>query len=319
MDIIEQKKTRIAIAGIGGVGGYLGGKLAANYAYSSQVEIVFIARGEMAAAIQKNGLLLHSNGRSYHCFPGLTSDDPAVIGSIDILIVCTKSFSIAAILQKYAACLTSDSLVITAQNTVNGSEQVMPWLPEGVQLMEGIMYIASNIQKPGEVHHISGPATFSFGTTGEINPKGEKAAEIFWAAGIQADFTPAIQPILWKKFMFVSPIAIVTAMFDITFTGILDNPPAKDLYRNLVQELMQLAIVIGVAIDSNTIQHNLNLLEKFTGQVKSSFQLDLEQGKPAEVGALVTYVIKAGSLYGIPTPYYESSLHLLTKKYPALV
>jgi len=316
---IEQKKTRIAIAGIGGVGGYLGGKLAAYYANSSQVEIIFIARGEMAAAIQNNGLLLHSNDRYYHCFPGLTSDDPAAIGSIDIFILCTKSFSGVAILQKYAQCLTHNSLVITAQNTVNGREILTPWLPEGVQLMEGIMYIASNIQKPGEVHHISGPATFSFGTAGEISPVGEEVAVLFRAAGIQADFTIAIQPVLWKKFMFVSPIAIVTALFDITFSGILDNPPAKDLYCNLVQELMQLAIVMGVAIDSNTIQHNLSLLEKFTGQVKSSFQLDLEQGKPAEVEALVTYVIKAGRLYGIPTPYYESSLHLLTKKFPALL
>lgn len=319
MGIIEHKKTRIAIAGIGGVGGYLGGKLAAYYANSNEVEIVFIARGEMAAAIQKNGLLLHSNGRSYHCFPGLTSDDPAVIGSIDIFIVCTKSFSIATILQKYAQCLNHNSLVITAQNTVNGKELIKPWLPEGVQLMEGIMYIASNIQKPGEVNHISGPATFSFGTAGDINPMGEEVAGIFRAAGIQADFTMAIQPILWKKFMFVSPIAIVTALFDITFTGILDNPPAKDLYRNLVQELMQLAIVMGVAIDSNTVQHNLNLLEKFTGQVKSSFQLDMEQGKPAEVASLVSYVITAGRLYKIPTPYYESSLYLLTKKFPVLV
>jgi 2-dehydropantoate 2-reductase len=41
-----KNKTRIAILGIGGIGGYFGGKLAAQYAGSEDFEIIFIARGE---------------------------------------------------------------------------------------------------------------------------------------------------------------------------------------------------------------------------------------------------------------------------------
>lgn len=49
----NSKKTRIAIAGIGGIGGYIGGKLAHHYANVEEVEIIFIARGDMAVAIKK--------------------------------------------------------------------------------------------------------------------------------------------------------------------------------------------------------------------------------------------------------------------------
>lgn len=56
------KKTKITIAGIGGIGGYIGGKLAHYYSNNENVEIVFIARGEMAEAINKNGLKLLSKG-----------------------------------------------------------------------------------------------------------------------------------------------------------------------------------------------------------------------------------------------------------------
>ncbi|MEO6978355.1 MAG: hypothetical protein ABI113_08245 [Mucilaginibacter sp.] len=42
------KKIRIAIAGIGGIGGYIGGKLAHYYSDIKDIEIVFITRGEMA-------------------------------------------------------------------------------------------------------------------------------------------------------------------------------------------------------------------------------------------------------------------------------
>lgn len=48
-------KFRIAILGIGGVGGYFGGKLANYFAHSETVEIIFIARGENAKAIKNNG------------------------------------------------------------------------------------------------------------------------------------------------------------------------------------------------------------------------------------------------------------------------
>lgn len=47
---------KIAIIGVGGVGGYFGGKLAAHYAHEKDVDITFIARGKHLEEIQKNGL-----------------------------------------------------------------------------------------------------------------------------------------------------------------------------------------------------------------------------------------------------------------------
>ena len=49
---------RVAVVGLGGVGGYLGGKLARKYAGSREHTVIFIARGAHLAAIRKEGLLL---------------------------------------------------------------------------------------------------------------------------------------------------------------------------------------------------------------------------------------------------------------------
>ena len=49
---------RAAIIGIGGIGGYYGGKLAVKYAGAGEHEIIFIARGEHLKAIQQRGLRL---------------------------------------------------------------------------------------------------------------------------------------------------------------------------------------------------------------------------------------------------------------------
>ncbi len=313
------KNTRIAIAGIGGVGGYIGGKLAHYYSNIENVEIVFIARGAMADTINNKGLHLVSNGISYICSPSLTSDNPLEIGTIDIFIICTKNFSVDDVLKRYATCITKNTTVITAQNTVNGKETITPYLPIGATLMEGSIYIASSIIEPGKIEHISGPAKFIFGTDGENNTKGEETAKIFNDAGIDATYTTNIKSVLWKKFMFVSPAAIVTALFKMTFSEILENTKAEYFFKNLITELMQLAAAKNIPIDDNTVLNNINLLSNFKGQVKSSFQLDLEKSKPTEINSLVKYVIEESTLFHVPTPGFDRAFIQLTETYKTLI
>ena len=76
---------RIAIIGIGGVGGYFGGKLAREYATSGKHEIIFIARGEHLKAIQKNGLQLFTKEGDYVAWPNIATDNPAVAGKFDLV------------------------------------------------------------------------------------------------------------------------------------------------------------------------------------------------------------------------------------------
>ena len=46
-------KTKIAISGIGAVGGYYGGLLAARYKDSEDIDIYFISRGENLEEIRR--------------------------------------------------------------------------------------------------------------------------------------------------------------------------------------------------------------------------------------------------------------------------
>lgn len=315
----ENKKCKIAIAGIGGIGGYIGGKLAHHYRNNKDIEIVFIARGETADAIHRKGLSLESNGITYTCIPALISDDPTAIGCIDILILCTKNFSVEAVLEKYTNCLTNNTTVITTQNTVDGKERITPYLPEAATLMEGSIYIASNSSKPGKIEHVSGPAKLFFGTdTEKDSSKGLAIAKILKDAGIDATFTTAITSILWKKFMFVSPAAIVTALFQITFSEILENTKSEYLFIHLISELMQLATAKNILIEDNTVLNNIQLLGNFKGNVKSSFQLDLEKKKPTEIHALVKYVLEEAKLHQVPTPHFENAFLQLQKEYTTL-
>ncbi len=313
--MFENRKIKIAIAGIGGIGGYIGGKLAHYYATNENVDIIFISRGDSLKGIEKSGLELVSNEIVYKCVPTLISDNPDKIGEVDIFILCSKTFSVPTILEEYGNCLTANTTVITTQNTINGRDVITPFLTNNSTLLEGCIYIASNKVSPTKVQHISGPAKLFFGTDGEYNKKGEEIAKLLNYAGIDANYTTNITNALWKKFMFVSPAAIVTAIFQITFTEILESKETEYLYINLIAELMELAKAKNITIDELTVLNNINILSNFKGYVKSSFQLDLEKNKPSEINSLVKYVVDEAKLLNIPTPHFDDAFKQLINKY----
>ena len=58
-------KLRIAFSGIGAVGGYYGGMVAARYQGTIKADIFFIARGENLKAIREKGSLPALSRRDY--------------------------------------------------------------------------------------------------------------------------------------------------------------------------------------------------------------------------------------------------------------
>ncbi|MDH3723508.1 MAG: 2-dehydropantoate 2-reductase, partial [Desulfobacteraceae bacterium] len=85
---------KIAIAGIGGVGGYYGGLLAKRYSDDEDVEIVFIARGDHLEQIKKNGLNLITEKGTFTVKADLATDNPAACGIFDCVIFCVKAYGL---------------------------------------------------------------------------------------------------------------------------------------------------------------------------------------------------------------------------------
>ena len=79
---------RMAVMGSGGVGGYLGGRLAA-----SGQDVTFIARGAHLAALRREGLRIESAGLGdASVLPAQATDDPASVGPVDLVIFAVKLY-----------------------------------------------------------------------------------------------------------------------------------------------------------------------------------------------------------------------------------
>ena len=316
---MENKKIRIGILGIGGIGGFVGGLLAKHYHNSPEAEIVFICRGKTLEAIRKNGLEVRGRSGNHTAFPALTSDSPAETGVVDVLIIATKAYSLAAVLQDYAAVIGKNTLILPLQNSVIAREEILKHGPGKGKVLEGCIYVASNVVAPGVIQHLGGPGKIFFGAD-ETEPY-LWLEKLLQDAGVQAKLVPDIQEVLWSKFIFVAPVAAITTARDLTFGELYADKEAKNQLRQLMEEIKLLAQAKGVSLRESIIEDSLNLVQQFPYETKSSLQLDVEKGAPAEIYALIEYVLLESKQFGLqPVAYQEVYRQIKAKmadQYPA--
>lgn len=135
-------------------------------------------------------------------------------------------------------------------------------------MLEGCIYVASNVVAPGIVQHLGGPGKIFFGSE-ETEPY-HWLEKLLQDAQVQAELVPNIQEVLWTKFLFVAPIAAVTTAYGLTFGQLIANKEVENKLKLLMEEVKQLALVKGVALKERVIEESLNLIKQFPYNTKTS-------------------------------------------------
>lgn len=302
----------IGILGMGGIGSFIGAKLTKNYENDDETKVIFICRNKTKETINNNGLSLITDDEIIKSKPYLASDNTDKIGLLDILIVATKSFSLDTALNKYQNCLKKETIIIPLQNGVNAKNIIEKNINhDNSKILEGCIYVASNIEKPGVVKHVGGPGKIFFGNNDDLDF--EWVEKILINGGLNAIYTKNIKEILWKKYLFVSPLALMTTALDITFGELAEDSKYMAKLEKMMREVQKLADKFNVTLTEKDIEDSLAMLSNFPYKSKSSLQLDFEsQNNKTEKDNLVDYVIKNGKKFGIKVDNYEEMNRKIT-------
>ncbi len=293
---------RLAIIGLGGIGGFFGARLAGRY--SGEHQIVFIQRGRHLEAIRASGLRYITRDHEYLVRPSLATDDPSKAGRLDLAILCVKSPSLETALEGLAPALYKDSVVLTALNGVDIGERCRRMLPE-TMILPGCIYLSAHLESPGVVKQVGGAGMFYFG------PLDLGIGEFRWieallqGAGIKATLDPDIKVRLWEKYLFVGALATLTAATGLSIGQAVRDATGRRQFIGLMKEIMALAAAQGMALDQSLITQNLDLAEKIPPETKTSMQLDVEAGKPAELDVFTEYVLLKAEGSGIVVPIHR--------------
>jgi 2-dehydropantoate 2-reductase len=303
---------RIAIIGIGGVGGYFGGKLAGKFENSTEHEIIFIARGEHLKAIRENGLQLITREGNYIARPKIATDDPGDAGIFDLVFFCTKSYSLESTARKFSACINKNTVAIPLLNGVNSAEELRTVLPQA-KVLGGSVYIISHIEKPGVIHQEDGACKLTFGTDDESAKKYQYILDILLQAKINAVLTDKISEALWTKYLLMCPLASLMSATGKTYGAVWADASLKKKARDMMLEVSAVAKAHHVYLPENTVDKAMEMLAAFGYDSKTSMQLDREKGRQTEIDALTAYLCKAGKESGVPTPGHDEVYAQLIK------
>lgn len=296
---------KIAIMGIGGVGGYYGGLLARRYAGDSDVEIVFIARGEHLKAIQAGGLQIKSAAQGdFTARPDLVTDDPSECGTFDIVLLCVKGYGLTQSAKLLAPTIGEDTVVITVLNGVDNVEKLQSVLTRG-KIWNGCVYIGSQLTGPGACQQTGGSCKMFFGSETNDGTDGKWVEGLFQKAGIDAEYRSDIKNIAWEKYIFVSPLGNATTFRNTTIGGILEDREGMELMGSLLDELLALAAAHGVQFPDGIKETTIEKARGFPYAAKTSYQRDFEQGNRTEIETFAGFIVDEGKRLGLPVASHE--------------
>jgi len=302
---------KIAVVGIGGMGGFFGGKLALKYAGRSEHRVVFIARGKHLAAIRGGGLLLKTVEGDHKIVPDLATDNAIEAGACDLVLFCVKEYDLEEAAAGLFPLLHKKTAVLPIQNGVDIAERLRSILPRGV-VLSGCVYISTFIEAPGVVRQVGGTCQLIFGPDDGQAETYRPLEGFLKAAGIKAELSSEIAVPLWTKYLFVSPMAGVTSLLKKSFGDVMADEKGRGMVRGLMEEIAALARAKGVRLPLDGVESGLATIARFPYATKSSMQLDFEKGRRTEVELFIGYAVRAGRALAVPTPFHDALYAALT-------
>jgi 2-dehydropantoate 2-reductase len=288
---------RIAIMGAGAVGGYFGARLAKGGA-----EVVFIARGAHLAAMRERGLVIESPWEPIVIPKVEATDDPASVGSVDVVLFSVKLWDTEAAARMLAPMMAPATAVVSLQNGVQKDDVLRAVLGEAA-VMGGVTYLATTIARPGVIAQTGSVQRIVFGEYD--GRRSERAAALLAACergGIDAELSSNIRRAIWEKFVFLVALSGATTAMRATLGRIRENPRSRAFLLDLMREAVAVGRALGVDLPEDYAQERLAFADTLPPDMSSSMYHDLERGQRLELGWLSGAVMELGERMRVPTP-----------------
>lgn len=310
---------KIAIVGAGGIGGYVGAKLAL-----AGEEVTFIVRGANLEAIRKNGMKLIMHDGTEHVAANVrATNNYDEAGKQDLVILALKAHQVEAVMNDVPKLFGPDTAVVTMQNgipywyfhgcggeyagrgvkSVDPTGMIAKMIP-AERVIGCVVYPASELIAPGVVQHIEGERFPVGELDGSSSERVNRISECFTKAGFKAPVLDNIRAEIWLKLWGNLTFNPISALAHSTLVDICQFPLTRELAANMMREAQAVANKLGIEFRV-TLDKRIAGAEK-VGKHKTSMLQDVEAGRAPEIDALVGSVIELGQLTGTPTPHIDT-------------
>ncbi len=292
---------KLAIVGVGGVGGYFGGHLA-----RTGTDVRFLARGAHLRALKSDGLTVLSDVGPIDRLKIRVTDDPAEIGPVDAVLLAVKLADTEAAIAQMRPLVGPGTAVASLQNGVDAVERMSAAFGRE-RVLGGVCHIAIAIEQPGVIRHTGTMARITLGELG--GRRTERLTALVDAckrAGLNITEAPDISRTIWEKFVFLSAFSGVTALSRSAIGPIRDDADGRLFIGRALAESTAVARARGIAFANDHVEKAMAFVANLPGAMKASMLHDLERGAKLELPWLSGAVVRLGRESGVPVPTHET-------------
>lgn len=316
---------KIAVVGVGAVGGLIAARLAL-----AGHEVSALARGATLAAVRKHGLRLRAGGQE-SAVPLRASDQAQALGEQDLVVIAVKGTTLADVAQTLAPLLGARTVLLPAMNGV-------PWWflqtpptaerlaaadrrlasidPEGRiqtslpldRVLGCVVHLTCSSPEPGVVQHGFGDRLIVGEPLGGLSPRVTAVCSALGQAGFKMEPSADIRSDIWYKLwgnMTMNPLSALTGA---TTAAMLDDPLVHGYILRTMAEAAEVGAQVGCPIAQSGEERMA--LTRQLGAFKTSMLQDALAGRALELDALVSAVHEIGQRFGVAMPNIGTLLGL---------
>ena len=294
---------RVAVVGVGAVGGYFGGRLA-----QAGIDVVFVARGEAARRLRTDGLKVSSVQGTFAIPKPAVMDDPSSADPVDVVFIAVKAPQVVDAGRWVAPLVGPETAVIPLQNGVEAPSLLADVFGTD-RVLGGLCRILASRTADGKIQHAGLEPTIVFG---ELTPGGTGGVLSDRVQAIRAAFESTsgmtvatsrdIAAAMWKKFLFIAPLGGVGALVREPAGVLREVPETRWILRAAMEEVVAVGQRRDVAIDSSAVDQAMGVVDTLPPYATASMQRDISAGRPSELEFQTGTVVRYGRDSDVPTP-----------------
>jgi 2-dehydropantoate 2-reductase len=294
------------VIGLGGVGGYFGGKLA--HALSSNpgppVNFFFVARGKHLEAIKRNGLIVKSpEFGSLTCRPTLATERGSDLPEIDIFLIAVKGYDLMGVAASIKNRIKEKTVILPPLNGADIQERLRNEIKTGI-ILPACVYLSAHIEEPGVVVHIGKPGKIIFGR--DPDHPDYVPHEIFGIlerSSTDYEWKDDANPAIWEKYIFIASFGLISARYNRALGEILEDARLREEVIGIMNEIRSIALKKNIRLPNGIIDLSVKKAMMFPRDTQTSLQRDIHQKRGnSELELFGGTIINLGKKLSIPTP-----------------
>jgi 2-dehydropantoate 2-reductase len=295
MSASANQRSRVAVVGLGSIGGVAAGCLAA----AGRHDVVACTRRPIELFT-----LDEPGGAVEVKLDALT--EPADAKPVDWVLLCTKTHQTESAAPWLAQLCTPSTRVAVLQNGIGHVARVAP-LAKGAMVFPVIVYYNGERLAPDRVR-------LRQGSDQDLAIADDEAGRGFVAL---FDGTPLrilrsrdFATLIWRK-LLINAVANPITTLTLQRQAVLRRPDVQELCHAILGEAVAVARAEGANLADDEPARAMATLFTFSGELGTSMYFDRLAGRRLEVEALTGAIVAAGARHGIATPLNTTLLTLL--------